>query len=131
MLALGVAFVWALLRTVNAVTRRVTGGSMHPTLRDGDLVLTVPAWFRELRPGQVVILADPRRPERRTIKRITATAGQWASLPQGPGRVPPHRIAVEGDDAAASTDSRTYGTVSDDLVERHVVGRLWPPRLTW
>lgn len=126
-LALGVA--WMTVRALNRASRRVAGDSMRPTLRDGDLVLTLPAWVREVRVGQVVVVPDPRRPDRRTIKRITATAGRWADLPDGPARVPHDRLAVEGDDATASTDSRTYGTVPADVVERHVVARLWPPRL--
>lgn len=119
---------WLALRVVNRATRRVAGRSMRPTLDDGDLVLTLPSWARDLRTGRVVVVRDPRRPERATVKRIAATEGGWASLPDGPGRVPPDRVAVRGDDPSASTDSRSYGPVPVDLVERHVVARLWPPR---
>lgn len=119
---------WLTLRVLNRATRRVAGHSMRPTLQDGDLVLTVPAWVRDLRTGRVVVVRDPRRPERSTVKRVAATEGGWASLPDGPGRVPRDRIAVRGDDPSASTDSRSYGPVPVDLVERHVIARLWPPR---
>lgn len=131
-LALGVLTLgglWLALRALNQATRRVAGGSMRPALDDGDLVLTLPAWVREPRVGDVVIVRDPRRPERATVKRIAAVEDDWASLPDGPARVPRDRIAVRGDDPTASTDSRTYGTVPGDLVERHVIARLWPPRL--
>lgn len=128
MLLVAVAFGWLTLRALNRATRRVVGHSMRPTLDDGDLVLTLPSWLRDLRTGRVVVVRDPRHPERSTVKRITATEGEWAGLPDGPGRVPGARIAVRGDDLSASTDSRSYGPVPVDLVERHVVARLWPPR---
>lgn len=128
-LTLGVG--WLLVRGLRNAARRVSGGSMHPTLSDGQVVLTLPAWARELLPGRIVIVRDPRRPERQTVKRIDATAGGWATLPDGPGQVPRDHVAVRGDDPAASTDSRTFGPVPVDLVERHVVARLWPPRLWW
>lgn len=119
---------WLTLRVLSRVTRRVAGHSMRPTLEDGDLVLTLPAWARHVRAGRVVVVRDPRRPERSTVKRVAATTGRWASLPDGPGPVPRDRIAVRGDDPTASTDSRAYGPVPVDLVERHVIARLWPPR---
>lgn len=114
---------WVVVRALNRATRRVVGDSMRPTLRDGDLVLTIPAWFGDLTPGQVVVVRDPRQPARRTIKRIAAVAGELASLPDGPATVPPGHVAVVGDDPARSTDSRTYGPVGADLVERHVILR--------
>lgn len=122
--------LWATVRALNRATRRVVGDSMRPTLRDGDLVLTVPVWVRDLSAGQVVVVRDPHDPTRRTIKRIAATAGDVASLPEGPAEVPRGRVAVVGDDPARSTDSRTYGPVPADQVERHVVLR-WgvSPRL--
>ena len=127
-LALGA--LWATVRALNRATRRVAGDSMRPTLHDGDLVLTVPVWFQDLTAGQVVVVRDPRDPARRTIKRIAAVAGDLASLPAGPVEVPRGHVAVVGDDPTRSTDSRTYGPVPADLVERHVVLR-WgvSPRL--
>ena len=127
-LALGA--LWATVRALNRATRRVVGDSMRPTLRDGDLVLTVPVWFRDLTKGQVVVVRDPRDPTRQTIKRVAALAGDLASLPDGPSEVPPGHVAVVGDDPTRSTDSRTYGPVAADLVERHVMLR-WgvSPRL--
>lgn len=125
---LALAALWSTVRTLNRATRRVAGDSMRPTLRDRDLVLTVPARSRRLTDGQVVVVRDPRDPTRRTIKRVAALAGELASLPDGPGEVPPGHVAVVGDDPTRSTDSRTYGPVAADLVERHVIARLWPPR---
>lgn len=94
-----------------AATRRVAvhGDSMRPTLLAGDRVVAVR--IRRGRPGDVVVLADPRDPARLLVKRVV-TAG-----PEG------HTVA--GDNQAASTDSRTFGPV------RHLQGRVlfryYPP----
>lgn len=117
---------WLGLRALAGALRRVRGDSMRPALRDGDVVLTRPVHAAEVAAGQVVVVRDPRVPARRTVKRVEATAGAWADLPDGPGRVAGGRIAVRGDDPARSSDSRTYGAVAVDLVERRVVARVWP-----
>lgn len=114
-LAAGLA-AWAGALAVNRSLRRVTGRSMLPTLAPGDVVLTVPAWLRPPRPGDVVVVADPRRPDRRTIKRAVAWTGGG--------------LVVHGDNPAASTDSRVYGPVPRRLVTATVLVRCgpWPPR---
>lgn len=106
---------WATALGVNRSLRRVTGRSMLPTLVPGDVVLVVPAPLRRIRRGDVVVIADPREPGRSTIKRVTGTdaATLW----------------VEGDNPAASTDSRTYGALPVEAVRGWVPVRLGlPPR---
>lgn len=86
---------------------RVRGPSMAPTLSDGDVVLTR-ARLRVV-PGAVVLVRWAARPGQLSIKR--------AVRPDGTG------WHVEGDFAAASTDSRTLGPA--EVVA--VVGlRVWP-----
>jgi signal peptidase I len=105
---------------------RVRGPSMRPTLKDGDLVLTVPllpvagdgpvhgrAWAlrrRLLTPGRLVVLSEPGARDHLIIKRVTA--------------VTPHGVDVIGDDPGWSIDSRTFGTVPHRDVRRLVLRRL-------
>jgi nickel-type superoxide dismutase maturation protease len=89
----------------------VTGSSMAPGLLPGDRLLVVPA--RRLRPGDVVLVRDPRVPARRMVKRVAAV------LPEG--------VDVRGDDPDASTDSRLFGPVPRGLVEGRAAYRYAPP----
>ena len=84
---------------------RVSGDSMAPTYRPGDLLLGR-RWFR-VRVGQVVVARTPERPLVKRIKAIDE-AGVW----------------LEGDNPAASTDSRQRGAFQLSDVEAVVVLRL-------
>lgn len=73
----------------------VEGDSMRPTLVPGDRVVAVRC--RRPRPGDLVVLADPRLAARTLVKRVAAVA--------------PGAVSVVGDAPDASTDSRTFGPV--------------------
>jgi nickel-type superoxide dismutase maturation protease len=91
----------------------VTGDSMSPTLHDGDQLLC-----RRVHPGMgvregdVVVLERPDRPGLILVKRVVRRTplGWW----------------VEGDNAAASDDSRVFGSVGDEYVVARVLRRIWP-----
>jgi signal peptidase I len=89
---------------------QVAGSSMAPALARGDRVLVNRAayWFSRPRPGDVVVLRDPRAPQRLLVKRIERAAGRDA-------------WEVAGDNPPASTDSRAFGPVGRDLI----VGKVW------
>ena len=109
---------------------RVRGLSMRPTLRDGDLVVTLPLLPADvpdrfsglartvrtclLRPGTVVVLSEPDDPTHLIIKRATEVSDDG--------------VDVIGDDPGWSIDSRTFGTVPHRDVRRIVLGRLPLPR---
>lgn len=97
----------AVARPVRRVA--VVGDSMRPTLEPGDRVLAVRG--RRPRPGDLVVVPDPRGGGLLLVKRVAV--------------VGPHGITVLGDNPAASTDSRTFGPVSD--VWGRAVHRYAPP----
>ena len=87
----------------------VDGSSMHPTLRDGDQVLVAPRAYRHRTPapGEVVALRHPYRQGVVVIKRVQRVDDDG-------------RMVVLGDNAEASTDSRSFGRPPLD----HLVGRV-------
>ncbi|HEY8341343.1 MAG TPA: nickel-type superoxide dismutase maturation protease, partial [Egibacteraceae bacterium] len=89
----------------------VAGPSMLPTLAPGDrlLVRRHRLGARRPQPGALVVVRDPRAPQRRTVKRLVAVTEAGA--------------VVLGDNPAASTDSRHWGPVPWSLVTGTVVYR--------
>jgi signal peptidase I len=87
----------------------VRGRSMAPTLAPGDrlLVVRLPP-----RVGDVVLAADPRGGGRELVKRVT-------SIVRG-------RVTLSGDNPAASTDGRTFGSIPVGDVGWRAVWRYWP-----
>jgi nickel-type superoxide dismutase maturation protease len=91
---------------------RVTGPSMVPALRHGDVLVV-----RRTRPGRlppvgaVVVVALPDRPL--AVKRLA-------------GVEPDGSVRVEGDNPFGSTDSRDLGALPADAVRACVLVRLWP-----
>lgn len=95
----------------------VEGRSMVPAFQPGDRVLVARlprAW--PLRPGIVVAVPDPREPDRLLLKRVAVA---------GPAR-PGGAVVLAGDNAEASTDSRTFGPVARQEVWGRVVYRYAP-----
>jgi nickel-type superoxide dismutase maturation protease len=87
----------------------VRGPSMLPALAPGEWLLVRRG--APPRPGAVVVV---RRPERLVVKRVVREVadGWW----------------VEGDNAAASDDSRAFGAVRRDDVVGEVRWRYYPLR---
>jgi len=91
----------------------VAGQSMEPTFRDGDWLL-VRRLRRPPRPGEVVVAADPREPERLLVKRVRSVA--------------PDGVTIQGDhaDPAESTDSRQFGPIPRSAIVGRPVLRYAP-----
>ena len=83
----------------------VRGRSMAPTLLPGDRLLVVRA---RPRPGDVVLVPDPRHSTRELVKRVAS--------------IGPDCIALHGDNDAASTGA----TVSPAAVRWRALFRYWP-----
>lgn len=83
---------------------------MEPALESGDWLLVDPHAYarRPATIGDLVLVPDPRQPNRLVVKRIASV------LANGD-------LELLGDAPGASTDSRTFGTVR----AASVVGRPW------
>jgi len=88
----------------------VAGRSMEPAIADGDWLLVDPEAWRggPPEPGALVLLADPRAPERLLVKRVHAV-------------LPDATLDLRGDAPDRSTDSRHFGPVPVDAL----LGRPW------
>jgi signal peptidase I len=130
MVGLSVAALGVVVHCSVADVSRVAGGSMRPTLLDGDRILTnklafglrVPgtqafllAWAEPSR-GDVVVFSSPLD-GRRLVKRVVAVPGD----PVGDEVVPPGQYFVLGDNAD-SVDSRRFGCVPRERILGRVVG---------
>ena len=102
--------LWAMGRRVRY---RVRGTSMEPALSDGSFVLVDPRAFarRAPEPGEVVVARHPFRTDVRLIKRVRERPSEG-------------RVALAGDRADVSTDSRDFGAVPVADVVGRVVLRL-------
>jgi len=94
----------------------IEGDSMAPLLRHGDWILVDPDAYRArlARPRELVIVGDPRDPQRVLVKRVA-------------GVDPGGFLEVVGDNPAASTDSRVFGPVDPGSVLGRPWARYWPP----
>ena len=91
--------------------------SMLPTLRPGDRLLVDPRAYRDRlpRPGEVVVFADPERPDRWLVKRVRDVDPASGT------------IDVRGDAAESARDSRQFGRVPAGSVVGRAY-RLYLPR---
>lgn len=96
-IAISAVGVWGMIEALRNCRLRVEGDSMRPLLVPGDRVVLAPVRRRRLQPGDLVVVRDPRRPQRRMIKRVTG--------------IDDARAWVRGDNPEASTDSRAFGWV--------------------
>jgi nickel-type superoxide dismutase maturation protease len=94
---------------------------MAPTLQPGDWVVAVRP--TPIRKGDIVVVRHPDLPEREIVKRVTGVPGEEAH----PGRtLRPDEWFVTGDNADASTDSRTLGPVPTSAIVGRVLFVYWP-----
>ena len=118
---------WAVMRRKPSRIS-IEGGSMAPSLAPGDqaLVFTPTRYER----GDVVVVEHPHRPDYEMVKRLVALPGDPApdrlEADQASRILRPGEYWVEGDFAAASTDSRQFGPVPADALKAKVVLVYWP-----
>jgi nickel-type superoxide dismutase maturation protease len=102
--------VIAQLRRLDAV--EVRGTSMVPTLEPGDRLIVRRASGAP-NVGEVVLAGDPRDGRRELVKRVAAVRDA--------------HVTLRGDNASASTDSRSFGVLPVAGVRWRAVARYWPP----
>ncbi len=134
---------------------RVTGESMHPSIRAGDWLLVRLDAYRPAAParGDLVIVRGPRETMAKYLKRVVGLPGEEVStgdgellidggrlsvaylegLPSSAGletkswRLGQDQYFVVGDNRAHSTDSREFGPVESRLIVGKATRRVWPP----
>lgn len=143
-----VGVVLRVLRVLRSRRARITGTSMLPALRPGDVVLATPAPVSRGLVGSVVLVRDLVT-GRLDVKRVVAGPGDvvvghalgcwvngaWWGLGLGdlaptPGRqwrCGPDEYFLLGDNAGASTDSRAAGPVNAAAIQAEVWLVAWPP----
>lgn len=149
-IALVVAF---LIRSFVVQVYKVEGESMEPTLYTEErlLVNKFIYYFRLPRPGEVIVLQDPGKPQRELIKRVVAVAGETVEVRKGilyvngepivenykntafvshaesgPVEIPAGHIYVMGDNRGRSFDSRAIGPIALDKVDGKAFLLFWP-----
>lgn len=94
---------------------RVRGRSMHPALRDGDILLVLLGALPR-RGGLAIVQLPPHQdgtPRPVGVKRLT-----------GPDPDDPQRYWLESDNRGEGTDSWTFGSVARDDLRGRVLWRL-------
>jgi hypothetical protein len=88
---------------------------MSPTYAPGERLTALRRW-RPVRPGDVVVVRDPRDSSRWLLKRCVAKSGS--------------ELDLRGDNAHRSTDSREFGLVANHAVAYIVVDPRRPAEVT-
>ena len=147
-----VASAAVLVATLWMPVLRIYGVSMAPTLRDGNIVITVKD--STFRTGEIVAFYYNNKI---LVKRAIAQAGEWVDIDEAgnvyvnnvlidepymaqenkafgdvnielPYQVPENRIFVLGDNRAVSVDSRNtaVGCVAEEQIVGKLVFSVWP-----
>ncbi|KAL9262699.1 Mitochondrial inner membrane protease subunit 2-like protein [Drosera capensis] len=123
----------------------VRGQSMSPTLNpvagegesflgfsSDDYVLVEKFCLRKYQfsHGDVIVFSSPHNHKEKNIKRIIGLPGDWLRLSSSRDtvKVPEGHCWVEGDNAASSFDSRSFGPIPLGLAHGRATHVLWPPQ---
>lgn len=153
-----VAAVAVLIATIWLPVLQIYGNSMTPTLKSGDMVVSVAA--KRLKQGDIVAFYYNNKV---LVKRVIAHSGQWVNISKDgtvsvdgkkikepylakgekaygetniklPYQVPDGKVFVMGDHRSVSIDSRNtaVGTVGDEQLVGKLTFRIWPlNRVSW
>ncbi len=118
----------------------VSGDSMLPSFHNNDYLIVdeISYRFRPPARGEVVVFRSPVEPSKYLIKRITGLPGETVhfSFPQETtpitGLATELTLAneeyfVQGDNNAASFDSRYWGALPRENIKGRALIQLWPP----
>ena len=145
-----VAAIAVLVATLWLPVLQIYGSSMTPTLRDGEIVLSVKT--SDLKPGDIVAFYYNNKI---LIKRVICGPADWVDIDETgtvsvnnqvleepyledkalgetditlPYQVPDGRVFVMGDHRSTSVDSRNtaVGCVAQEQIVGRIVFRVWP-----
>ncbi|HWI61218.1 MAG TPA: signal peptidase I [Symbiobacteriaceae bacterium] len=141
------------IRTFVVQVYLVEGPSMEPTLHTNERVFVNKLLYRlrDPKPGEIIVLQDPNRPQRELIKRVIAVAGETIEIKKGivyvngqalkepyintaiksttdmqPLVVPDKQVFVMGDNRGMSFDSRAIGPVVTSKIDGKAFFMFWP-----
>lgn len=141
------AVIIFMLIRVGIQNYRIEGSSMSPNFHHGEYLLVNKLAYRlgEYHRGDVIVFQYPNDPSKDYIKRVIGLPGDtveirdrvlyingssvdepydimpMSSIPSGPTLVEPGTLYVMGDNRPASSDTRDWGLLDQDLV----IGKAW------
>jgi signal peptidase I len=141
------AVIIFMLIRVGIQNYRIEGNSMAPNFQNGEYLLVNKLAYRlgEYHRGDVIVFQYPNDPSKDYIKRVIGLPGDtveirertlyingspvdepyeimsMSSIPAGPTLVDPGTLYVMGDNRPASSDTRDWGLLDQDLV----IGKAW------
>lgn len=106
----------------------VSGASMEPTFDSGDYLIVDELSYNLRKPqkGEVVVFRYPLDPSKFFIKRIAGLPGETMEINEKKITLAENEYFVLGDNASASSDSRIWGPVPENLIIGRTLIRLWP-----
>ena len=145
-----VASIAALIATLVMPVLQISGGSMNPTLHEGEIVLSIKT--KKFDTGEIMAFYHGNKI---LVKRVIAKSGNWVNINENgdvyvnekllnepylknkhfgntdisfPYQVPEGSYFVLGDDRENSVDSRNtiIGTVNEENIIGKVIFKVWP-----
>lgn len=107
----------------------VSGASMEPTFDNGDYLIVDELSYNLLhkpQKGEVIVFRYPLDPSKFFIKRIAGLPGETMEINGRKIILAENEYFVLGDNKSASSDSRIWGPVPENLIVGRTLIRLWP-----
>ena len=101
---------------------------MEPTFEGGDYLIVDELSYHIRKPekNEVIIFRYPLDPSKYFIKRVEGLPGEKITINDKEITLEENNYYVLGDNRTASSDSRIWGPVKEDLIVGRALVRLWP-----